>query len=428
MYFIYNLGMVIIWILQIPIMIYRMAFKKGVFKKVKSYLEIIPKDVKKEFKNKDVIWIHMASVGETVAAKPIVEEIKRRNPFVKVLVSCITIPGQSMAKKIITNADAYIYFPFDVPCFIRRVLKSLKPKAVILIETELWPNLLRLTANEKIPVYLMNGRISENSLKWYMMIRKFISKYFYNIRKFCMISKEDAEHIIKLGANPQDVQVTGNTKCEKTYNKITQDFANEWKNILKIKENTFLIVAGSTHSNEEKTLCRMLQKIETLDKKVKMIVAIRDINRAKEVEKIFKNARFKVMLRTKMQAQDDCQVIILDTIGELSKLYALADIVFIGGSLVPVGGHNLLEAAQYGKPIIVGKNMFNFKEIHKIFVKEKACLTVNDENELIQSVNELLSDEEKVKELGKAALKVVNENIGAAVKNIDIFEATINEN
>lgn len=427
MYFVYNVGMVLVWLLQLPIMLYRITFKKEIFKKVKSYINIVPTEVVKKFKNKKVIWVHMASVGETVAANPIIKEIKRRNPNTGILVSCITVSGMKMAKNTITDADGYIYFPFDVPCFIRRVLRKLKPQAVILIETELWPNLLRLTAIHNIPVYLMNGRISYKSVKWYSFIRKFISKYFYNIRAFCMISQDDARNIIRIGAEPKKVKVTGNTKCEKIYNEVTNEFKNEWKNILKLKEETFLIIAGSTHNKEEKMLCNMMKKISSKRKEIKMIVAVRDINRAEDIAKIFKNAGYKTALKTKIRSQENIDVIILDTIGELGKLYSFADAVFIGGSLVPVGGHNLLEAAIFGKAIIVGQYMFNFKEIHKLFENENACITVKNENELSNAFMDLLENKAKMQKMGKAALKVANENMGAAIKNVDIMEFTLNK-
>lgn len=145
----------------------------------------------------------MASVGETVAAKPIIKEIKNKYPNAGVVISCNTSGGMAMAKSNIKNVEGYIYFPFDMVYFVRKILDALNPKAVIIIETELWPNLLKSTAQKNIPVYIMNGRISEKSMGRYMMIKGFISRYFYNIRAFCMISKEDADRIIKLGANPE---------------------------------------------------------------------------------------------------------------------------------------------------------------------------------------------------------------------------------
>ena len=274
----------------------------------------------------------------------------------------------------------------------------------------------------------MNGRISEKSMGRYMMIKGFISRYFYNIRAFCMISKEDADRIIKLGANPEKVKITGNTKYERTGKPISQEFINEWNGILKIKNTTKLIVAGSTHSKEEKILCKMFKNISSKGKDVKMVVATRNISRSNEVEKIFKNSGIEVKLRTQIKKEDDVQVIILDTIGELGQLYSMADIVFIGGSLVPVGGHNLLEAAAYGKPIAVGPYMFNFKEIHELFSKEKACKTVKDENQLIETFNEFFENEEKFKKMGNIAMKIINENRGSAKRDVDIFGKTFTQN
>ncbi|MDU5301068.1 MAG: glycosyltransferase, partial [Dialister micraerophilus] len=152
------------------------------------------------------------------------------------------------------------------------------------------------------------------------------------------------------------------------------------------------------------------------------------ISRSNEVEKIFKNSGIEVKLRTQIKKEDDAQVIILDTIGELGQLYSIADIVFIGGSLVPAGGHNLLEAAAYGKPIAVGPYMFNFKEIHELFSKEKACKTVKDENQLIETFNEFFENEGKFKEMGNIAMKIINENRGSAKRDVDIFGKTFTQN
>ena len=428
MYFIYNFLMITGWIFQLPVMLYKMIFKKDAYIKIKSYMEIVSYEIKNKLKDKEVIWIHMASVGETVAAKPIIKEIKNKYPNAGVVISCNTSGGMAMAKSNIKNVEGYIYFPFDMVYFVRKILDALNPKAVIIIETELWPNLLKSTAQKNIPVYIMNGRISEKSMGRYMMIKGFISRYFYNIRAFCMISKEDADRIIKLGANPEKVKITGNTKYERTGNPISQEFINEWNDILKIKNTTKLIVAGSTHSKEEKILCKMFKDISSKRKDVKMVVATRNISRSNEVEKIFKNSGIEVKLRTQIKKEDDAQVIILDTIGELGQLYSIADIVFIGGSLVPAGGHNLLEAAAYGKPIAVGPYMFNFKEIHELFSKEKACKTVKDENQLIETFNEFFENEEKFKKMGNIAMKIINENRGSAKRDVDIFGKTFTQN
>ena len=428
MYFIYNFLMITGWIFQLPVMLSKMIFKKDAYIKIKSYMEIVSYEIKNKLKDKEVIWIHMASVGETVAAKPIIKEIKNKYPNAGVVISCNTSGGMAMAKSNIKNVEGYIYFPFDMVYFVRKILDALNPKAVIIIETELWPNLLKSTAQKNIPVYIMNGRISEKSMERYMMIKGFISRYFYNIRAFCMISKEDADRIIKLGANPEKVKITGNTKYERTGNPISQEFINEWNDILKIKNTTKLIVAGSTHSKEEKILCKMFKDISSKRKNVKMVVATRNISRSNEVEKIFKNSGIEVKLRTQIKKEDDAQVIILDTIGELGQLYSIADIVFIGGSLVPAGGHNLLEAAAYGKPIAVGPYMFNFKEIHELFSKEKACKTVKDENQLIETFNEFFENEEKFKKMGNIAMKIINENRGSAKRDVDIFGKTFTQN
>ena len=431
MYWFYNICLVAYWILQVPVLIYRLIFEEGFYDRLKQSAGIMPTPTLEQIAYHNAIWIHAASVGEVVAASPIVRELKNRYPQEMVVVSVVTATGHRMAQKIIPEADGHIFFPFDLPVITERIVDIVNPKAIILIETELWPNFLRLAWHKKIPVMMMNGRISDRSMKRYSLIKRFTSRMLLQISAFCMQSAIDAEHIISMGALPERVTITGNTKYDETYVEVTEAEKQQMRQEFRVDGMSPVIIAGSTHRGEEEIVIRVFRKVLDTYPDARLLLAVREITRAPTVLSLVKNAGFTAVRRSQMKTGEDIvqhpEVIVLDTIGELGRLYSLADVVFVGGSFVKVGGHNILEPAAHGKPVLVGPHMFNFRDIFDLLSRRGACIMTGNEKEFEKTLFRLLEDPEKIEQMGTAALEVVRENQGGTRRNIDLFEKLANK-
>lgn len=431
LYWFYNICLVAYWILQIPILIYRLVFEEGFYDRLKQSAGIMPTPTLLQIAYHNAIWVHAASVGEVVAASPIVRELKKKYPEEMVVVSVVTATGHRMAQRIIPEADGHIFFPFDLPVITERIVNIVNPKAIILIETELWPNFLRLAWKKKIPVMMMNGRISARSMKRYSLIKRFTTRMLLQILRFCMQSRIDRERIISMGALPERVSITGNTKYDQTYAEVSEEERKELRKEFRFDGKGPIIVAGSTHGGEEEIILHAFGKVLEKYPDARLLLAVREITRASSVKFMIKHQGYTVLRRSKMGTEEDdgkpAQIVILDTIGELGRLYSLADVVFVGGSFVKVGGHNILEPAAHGKPVIVGPHMFNFQEIFELLSERGVCLMAPDERAFEKVLLDLLSHPEKMKEMGDAALEVVHENQGATLRNIEAFKELVKE-
>ncbi len=431
MYFVYNIFLILYWFMLLPLLIYRLLFEEGFYYRVKQSAGVMPTPTLEKIAYHRAIWVHAASVGEVVAASPIVRELKKRYPDQMVVVSVVTATGHKMAQSIIPEADGHIFFPVDIPVITNRIVKIVDPEIIILIETELWPNFLRIAWKKKIPVMMMNGRISDRSMRRYSFVKHYTKKMLNQIRMLCMQSSFDVEHIIAMGADPARVIITGNTKFDQTYATVSPEECAALKREFHFEGRGPVIVCGSTHSGEEEILMRTFARLKTEYPDLCVILTPREITRAPGVKAHVGANGFSVIRRSEMGTNADDgrfhQVVILDTIGELGRLYSIADVVFVGGSLVKIGGHNILEPAAHGKPIIVGSYMFNFKEIFELLGRRGVCLMVKNEEELDQTLRGLLADPEKMKEMGEEALRVVHENRGATQRNIECFEKLVDD-
>lgn len=429
MYWIYNICLVGYWLLQIPFLIYRLIFEDGFYDRLKQSAGVMPTPTLEKIAYHNAIWVHAASVGEVVAASPIVRALKREYPEEMVVVSVVTATGHKMAQRIIPEADGHIFFPFDLPVITERIVKIVNPKSIILIETELWPNFLRLAWQKRIPVMMMNGRISDRSMRRYSLIRRYTGKMLMQIRRFCMQSSFDAEHIVAMGADPARVVVTGNTKYDQTYATVSSEEQQRLKKEFRFDGKGPVLVAGSTHSGEEEILMRTFISLLAVYPEARLLLAVREITRAAGVKTHIQGHGFSVIRRTEMGTGIDDgkshQVVILDTIGELGRLYSLADVVFVGGSFVKVGGHNILEPAAHGKPVLVGPYMFNFKEIFELLSKRGVCEMAKNEEDFRKKLLALLADPDRIAEMGRKALDIVQENQGATRRNIECFDNLI---
>ena len=405
--------------LVIPLYIIRLMKEKGFSERFRQSFGIIPRTALEPIVNKRCIWLHAASVGEIVAASPIVKEIRRQFPERPILVSVITVNGYAMAKRIIPEADSIIYILPDLPIQMRNIVAKIKPEIILLVETELWPGFLWVAKQFNIPVVMVNGRIGDRNVRRYKFLFFFFPYMLTTIVKFCMQSVIDAQYIIKIGADPRKVFVTGNTKFDQTYTNVSQAGKNELVRQLKLEKRWPIIIAGSTHKGEEEIVFTAFQKILEHFEFAVLIIAPRDIQRADEVSLLASQYNLSAALRTSLgDFSDENSIIVLNTIGELGKIYSIGDVVYVGGSLVPRGGHNILEPAAHGKPIIVGPYMFNFKDTYALLSEHQACETVQDADELTDKLLVLLTDNKKRELMGERALAIINENSGATANTV----------
>ena len=419
MQFLYDILTICLVILAIPLFLVRLLREKGFGERLRQSFGFIPEANMAPVAGKDCIWLHAASVGEIVAVSPIVKEVRKLLPGVPILISVVTANGYAMAHRIIPDADSIIYFPLDLPWLSERAVNRIRPRIFLPVETELWPNFLRSIRRHRIPVMMVNGRISDKSVRRYRHLRGILVNMLDTVAKFCMQSTIDAQYIIQMGADPRRVVVTGNTKFDQTYTDVSPEEIIALRRQLGLTASNPVIVAGSTHKGEEEMLLNALKKVKAAYPEAALVLAPREILRAEEIIALTVKAGFSAATRTGLQVENTGghNVVILDTIGELGKVYSLGDIIFVGGSLVSRGGHNILEPAAHGKPILVGPHMFNFKESYALFSGRGACATVYDEASLADNVLEILSTETLRRSMSEEALAIIGENRGAAKKS-----------
>ena len=371
MYILYNILITLVLIFfVIPYYTYRLLTEKGFSRRFRQSMGNVKDKEIANVMGKDCVWIHGASVGEIVATSPLVKQIRKEMPDRPILVSAFTVGGYDMAKKIIPEADAIIYFPLDLPFVSESLVKRIHPGVFMPVETELWPNFLRAIRERHIPVMMVNGRISEKSVKTYRYMYGIWDDILKTVTRFCMQSSIDADYIATLGADRNKIFVTGNTKFDQTYAEVTPEGLKQYQQELGIEGAYPIIMAGSTHPGEEKALIKVFKDIHKNYPDARLLIAPRKVARSTEIAKLATDAGFDVGYRSKMLEGGAAPhaVVMLDTLGELGRLYSVGDIVFVGGSLCKTGGHNVLEPAAHAKPILVGPNMQNFKDSYALAV------------------------------------------------------------
>jgi tetraacyldisaccharide 4'-kinase len=398
---------------------FALRFKQQVFGRIED--EEIAKVIRK-----DCIWIHGASVGEIVATSPLVKQIRHEMPNRPILVSAFTVGGYNMAKQIIPEADAIIYFPLDLPFVAESLVKRIHPGVFMPVETELWPNFLRAIRERHIPVMMVNGRISEKSVKNYRYLYGIWDDMLNTVTRFCMQSSIDADYIAHLGANKQKIFVTGNTKFDQTYAEVTPEDLAKYRYELGLKQDYPIIVAGSTHPGEEKILLESFKEVRKRYPHARLIIAPRKTARAEEIAKLAAHYGYETGFRSKMQEvqgeREEYPLLIIDTIGELGRIYAVGDVVYVGGSFSNTGGHNVLEPAAHAKPILVGPSMQNFKDSYALLSKVKACKMVGTNAELTSEMLDIINNDARREQMGAASLQVIKENRGADVRSIHYLQ------
>jgi 3-deoxy-D-manno-octulosonic-acid transferase len=370
------------------------------------------------------LWIHAVSVGEVLAAKPLVKALASRCPALPLVVSTVTVTGQALAIREFAGTASIIYFPFDWDFSVRRFLTRVGPRAVVLLETELWPNFLKNCSGAAIPVFLVNGRISDKSMRRYRRVRWFASRMMGSLDGIGAQTDGDRNRMVELGAREEGVSVTGNLKYDIAAPPIDPDdeLLRFVRAALGLGRDTPLIVVGSSMKDEEKSFLDAFDAARQRVPGAKLILAPRHPERFDEVAGLLASRKFSFCRRSGCSSdpRESCDVLLLDTIGELRRIYSLATIAVIGGSFLPCGGHNLLEPASLGKAVVFGPEMGNFREMAQLFLKRGAARQCPP-GALAEVLAELLENEQARALLGERALLTFRDNQGATERTLRIL-------
>jgi len=366
------------------------------------------------------LWIHAVSVGEVLSLRKLITEIKDRHPDWIIHLSTLTHSGFKMAQKELSSADTIFFIPLDFGPVVRQFFKKLKPDLFILAESEFWPNLLRAARKETRGVLLINGRISPRSGKRFVTFKHFMRRIFQNISFFVVQTNRDKASLVSAGVNTDLIAIGGNLKAEIDLPVFPEETLLELKASLGIEESQKTIVAGSTRKGEEEQILRAFVQAKEQRTDIQLILAPRHVERAGEVEKLCERLNVQVQRRTTVQPGDIWDVLILDKLGELAQFYAISDASFIGGSLVPWGGQNLLEPAFYSKPIFFGPHMDNFASLTQSFLEADSAQVLRNDSDLVRMF--LLEDEQALNLMGQRAKKTLDALSGATQKTLAVIE------
>jgi 3-deoxy-D-manno-octulosonic-acid transferase len=434
---IYSLILTIIFIALLPYFVYQILVNGKYLSNLRERLGLLPDSLKSDARS--TIWLHAVSVGETLTALSLVKALHARFPAHRLIISTTTATGQAVARSKITEADGFCYFPFDWKFSVRRVLNTIDPQILILMESELWLNCLSECRKRKIPVVVANGRISDRSFARSQKLGLFVRRLYNLVTRFEMQSQVDALRAVKLGAPAERVNVSGNIKYDigkAGESPKTAETANFLDKIFALN-STPLIVAGSTSDGEEELILSVFKQLRNTIglERTRLLIAPRHPERFDEVARLLDSSGLKYARRSTSNLPDkitrSVDVILLDSIGELAAIYQFASVVFVGGSLVMKGGHNILEPALYAKPVVVGPHMENFREITKEFLRRDALIQLPKANdralvdELKLALVDLLNDRERALKLGENARRSVEENRGATARTVEAVAGLI---
>ena len=431
MFFLYSLLLTIAFIVLLPRFLYD-ALRRG--KYADGFRERFGHIPEFKLSSRPVLWVHCVSVGETQAARPLITKILEEFPNYRLVISTTTKTGQNLARKIFADsAELIFYFPFDWQFSVCRVLRKIKPNIVLIMETELWFNFLREANKNAVRVFIVNGRLSEKSFKRYSRIRKMMRLVLHYVDLALMQDIEGANRLAQLGIRSSKIKITGNIKFDQDAAEAESRLTEEFRRRFGVSKDAPLIVAASTHAPEEALIIEAFKEVwknSAAGKLPRLLIAPRHPERFMEAAVLAKNSGFDWVLRSEEESGRDkaAEVILLDSIGELRSVFPLAEIVFVGGSLIPHGGQNVLEPAMEQKAIVTGFYTINFAEIVKEFAAKNAIVQLPQLGEkeiparLVEVFSRLLQDAEQRKTLGENAFAIVRKNRGATEKTLELLK------
>ncbi len=375
-----------------------------------------------------VIWVHAVSVGETRAAIPLIKKLKEEFPDHALVISNVTETGHAISGSI-KEADLCLFFPFDLSWGVSRALRQVRPALIAMVETEIWPNFVRLAHRRGIPVVLVNGRISDRSFPRYMHLRWLVQPILGNFHAFCMQTAQDADRIRVMGAPEERIEVTRNLKFDMQVPAPGPDESRRLRTDFRLPTDGIVWVAGSTHAGEEEEIIEVYRRLLADNLPLLLVVVPRHPERCRLLAAALSARGFAVTLRSQVANRSDSlapgEVLLVDTLGEMLMFYAAADLVFLGGSLVAIGGHNVLEASLVRKPVIFGPHMQNFREIARLLLDAGGGLQVVDRDGLYGAVSGLLADPALRQRMGEGGYALVQQNAGATRHTVEVLRRAL---
>jgi len=427
MYVLYSVLSVVALVIASPFLAYQAVRHRKYVRSLRQRLGYLPLSF--NIDGDESIWIHAVSVGETLTARALLGELKARYPGLKLFLSTTTMTGHEVARAL-TDLDGVFYFPLDWGFTVRRTLDVVRPRLFIMMETEIWPMLLRECRERGVATMLVNGRISKRSFARYAIVRRFFRRVLDDVERFCMQSEEAARRIVALGADPARVVVTGSLKFDSLDWPGVGPHGQSRDRVLRyfrLSPGRPVVIAASTLRGEDQAALEAFRRVQARWPDALLIVAPRHPERFEEVTRLAAEEGFRVVRRTSLPVDQspDADVVVLDTIGELARLYQIASVVFVGGSLVDAGGHNILEPAMFGKAIVFGPHMHNFAEISAEFLRGSAAVQVSSTRELGECLVDLVGDGVRRASLGAAARAIVEGNRGAKARTMAVITALL---
>jgi 3-deoxy-D-manno-octulosonic-acid transferase len=366
-------------------------------------------------KNKAPLWIHAVSVGETIAVTPLIKALKQQHPDLPIVLTTTTRTGADQAARLGALVE-HRYAPLDYPGAVKRFINQIQPQALLIMETELWPNLLARCGKQNIPVVILNARLSEQSCQRYQRIRCFFHQMSRSLTLLLCQHRDDAERFARLGVTSEQIEITGSIKFDIQLDQTQIEQGEKYRKGVGARP---VWIAASTHKGEDELILKTHLAIRQQLPDALLVLVPRHPERFMDVAKLCQEQAFPVCRRSEQRAVASHEAILLgDSMGEMAYYFQIADIAFMGGSLVAVGGHNLLEPAALGKPTLIGPYFFNFNDITKQLTQKKACRIIQDVSELTQNIMQLLTSPELRHEMGMAAFDVVAANQGALKKSL----------
>lgn len=425
-YFLYN----IVLLVSAPVVVLILLLKKRCRRGLGQRLGLTrPKGISN---SGEILWIHAVSMGEVLAVVPLVTAIHHAYPHFTIVISTITDTGREAVEQRLAGMARHCYLPLDWPWTVRQFIRHLRPKAFIVVETELWPNLLKELQAQGVTSVLANGRLSTRSFQRYLRIQSFMRHVLSAFRLCLMQSERDVQRLVALGAQAERVHRTGNMKFDVELVGLDGQHNRVSPQLMGLRDGEILMVAGSTHPREEEVLLTCYKNILDAHPNVVLLMAPRHIERCGQVEETIRSFGLEVRKRSQLtshadrsRSETEPRVIILDTRGELARVYALAYITFVGGTFVPVGGHNLLEPASWGKPVVFGPFTDHCQEIADLLLESGGGNQVRDGSEMELFLDTILKDQERADRMGQASRQVVLQNQGVVKRNMEYLQPVL---
>lgn len=419
MSFLYDTAFFFFALFYLPVFILKSGQAENRWDLVRQRFGVLPGNLKESLRGKRIVWLHAVSVGETIAIQPFVEKFLDRYPGYHLLITTVTPTGQKIARKMAGERVSTAYFPFDFSFSVKSFFRTFGPEALLLAETEIWPNLILEASKRKIPVIILNGRLSEKSAARYGRFRVLFEPLFSRLERVLAQTEKDAVRFHRLGLPLEKTGVTGNIKYDNfDINLEREPLNSEIRAAQGLSKTDKIFLAGSTHPGEDEILMAVFQRLRKDYSGLFLIIVPRHIERSAQILSSAGERGLKAVLSAERK-DEPYEVLIVNQLGVLKQFYAAADVVFMGGSLVPKGGQNPIEAAAFRRPIVHGPNVFNFEEVYRLLDEGAGALRIQDEEEFYLAVKTLLDTPQEREKTGRNAYQEVCSMRGATLKTLE---------